>query len=308
MADEVLTPEKAKEIKKGYNFILSLAANDPSGSLNQFWKSLKKVIKDSKGDRTIIDAYVSRELPKQEYFMSMYGTQVETAIQGARPEIAADVERAVDLKRQTINSLAERFGIQFPEEKSVDDFAKLAWSNGWGNDEILLNMRPFLTDTLESGADVTGTAGDFRDDLMMWARRNGIALDNSAAAKYVANMTLGSQTLDSVKQDIRDTYLTGAYPAWSDRIKAGFDPSEIAAPYRAKMATLLEMDANDIDLNDTLLQRGMQGVGADGKPSVTPLYAFEKEVRQDPRWQYTDNAYETYTKVGTDLLKMFGFR
>ena len=308
MAEERLTPEKASEIKKGYNFILSLAANDPSGSMNQFWKSLKKVIRDSKGDRTIIDAYVDRELPKQEYFMSMYGTQVETAIQGAQPELAADVERAVDLKRQAINSLAERFGIQFPEDKNVDDFAKLAWSNGWGNDEILLNMRPFLTDTLESGADVTGSAGSFRDELMIWARRNGIALDNSSAAKYVANMTLGSQSLDNVKQDIRDTYLTGAYPAWSDRIKAGFDPSEIAAPYRLRMANLLEVDEKDIDLNDALLQKAMQGVGADGKPSVTPLYAFDREIRKDDRWQYTENAMDTYAKVGTNLLQMFGLR
>jgi hypothetical protein len=86
------------------------------------------------------------------------------------------------------------------------------------------------------------------------------------------------------------------------------DPADIAAPYKQRMARLLEVDENEIDLNDQLLQRGMQGVGADGKPSVVPLYSFEKQVREDPRWQYTDNAYETYTRVGTDLLRMFGFR
>ena len=308
MADKPLTTAEANKIRDDYNFILGLAAKDTTGSIMTFWKNLRKVIKDSKGDQNIISAYVDRELPKQEYFMSMYGAQAQAAIDEARPGFDADVERAVDIKRQTINSLAERFGIQFPEEKSVDDFAKLAWSNGWGNDEILLNMRPFLTDTLESGADVTGTAGDFRDDLMMWARRNGIALDNSAAAKYVANMTLGSQTLDNVKQDIRETYLTGAYPAWSDRIKAGFDPSEIAAPYKQRMARMLEVGEDEIDLNDQLLQKAMQGVGADGKPSVTPLYAFDRQIREDPRWPQTDNAYETYTRVGTDLLRMLGFR
>jgi hypothetical protein len=308
VADKPLTTAEANKIRDDYNFILGLAAKDTTGSIMTFWKNLRKVIKDSKGDQNIISAYVDRELPKQEYFMSMYGAQAQAAIDEARPGFDADVERAVDIKRQTINSLAERFGIQFPEEKSVDDFAKLAWSNGWGNDEILLNMRPFLTDTLESGADVTGTAGDFRDDLMMWARRNGIALDNSAAAKYVANMTLGSQTLDNVKQDIRETYLTGAYPAWSDRIKAGFDPSEIAAPYKQRMARMLEVGEDEIDLNDQLLQKAMQGVGADGKPSVTPLYAFDRQIREDPRWPQTDNAYETYTRVGTDLLRMLGFR
>jgi hypothetical protein len=58
--------------------------------------------------RTIIDAYVELELPKQEYFMSMYGAQAETAIDEARPEFGADVERAVDIKRQNINAIAER--------------------------------------------------------------------------------------------------------------------------------------------------------------------------------------------------------
>jgi hypothetical protein len=39
-----------------------------------------------------------------------------------------------------------------------------------------------------------------------------------------------------------------------------------------------------------------------------PLYEFEKMVRDDPRWQKTDNAYQLYTRAGTNLLQMFGFR
>jgi len=308
VADKPLTTAEANKIRDDYNFILNLAAKDTTGSIMTFWKNLRKVIKDSKGDQNIITAYVDRELPKQEYFMSMYGVQAQAAIDEARPEFGADVDRAVDIKRQNINAIAEKYGIQFPEDKSVDDFAREAYRNGWDNSEILLNMRPYLAGTLESGANVTGTAGGYRDELMQWAQRNGISLDSSAANKYVSNMTLGSQSLDNVKQDIRETYLTGAYPAWSDKIKSGFDPEQIAAPYRSKMAALLEVDEKDISLNDQLLQRGMQGVGADGKPSVVPLYSFEKQVREDPRWQQTDNAYETYTRVGTDLLRMFGFR
>jgi hypothetical protein len=71
---------------------------------------------------------------------------------------------------------------------------------------------------------------------------------------------------------------------------------------------LLEIEPDDISFDDPLLQRGLQGVGPDGKPSVVPLYDFQRQVREDPRWQYTDNAYATYTDVGTKLLQMFGFR
>jgi hypothetical protein len=38
------------------------------------------------------------------------------------------------------------------------------------------------------------------------------------------------------------------------------------------------------------------------------LTDLKRVIRKDPRWQYTDNAYQTYGNVATDLLSMFGFR
>ena len=144
--------------------------------------------------------------------------------------------------------------------------------------------------------------------MTQWASRNGLAIDKSMLAKYVGNMTLGQQTLDDVKQELRTTYLMGAYPAWADRIEKGFDPEAISRPYRSAAAKLLEVEEDEISLDDPLLKRGLQGTGPDGKPRVVPLYEFESEIRKDPRWDKTNNAYETYTKVGTDLLRMFGLR
>jgi len=154
----------------------------------------------------------------------------------------------------------------------------------------------------------TGAAGNKQDQLNRWARSNGLSLSPDVVQKYVRRIAAGDMTEDDVKNDLRRTYLLGAYPAWADRIEQGFDPSEIAAPYKSKMAALLEIDEEQIDLNDSLLQRAMQGVGADGKPKVTPLYEFDREIRNDQRWQYTNNAKETYSGMADQLLKMFGFR
>ena len=304
---ETLTPEEVRKIRNDYNFILNIAAKDKTGSVSRFWSDLRKVIRDSAGDTTVITAYVNREFPKVEYFKNLYGAQAEAEIQGARPELAADVNRAVDVKRQAVSAAIEKYGIEMPEGQ-LDILAREAWRNNWGTAEIDLNLRPFLADTLATGADVKGTAGDFQNDLSQWASRNGLAIDKSMLAKYVGNMTLGKQTLDDVKQELRNTYLAGAYPAWADRIQQGFDPEAISKPYRSAAAKLLEVNEDEISLDDPLLKRGLQGTGPDGKPRVVPLYEFESEIRKDPRWDKTDNAYETYTKVGTDLLRMFGFR
>ncbi len=304
---EPLTPDEVKKIRNDYNFILNLASKDQTGSVRKFWNDLRKVIRNSDGDTTIITAYVNREFPKVEYFKNLYGAQAEAEIQGARPELAADVNRAVDVKRQAVNAAIEKYGIELPEGQ-LDILAREAWRNNWGVTEIDLNLRPFLADTLETGEDLRGTAGDFQNDLSQWASRNGLSIDRSMLAKYVGNMTLGQQTLDDVKQELRTTYLMGAYPAWADRIEKGFDPEAISRPYRSAAAKLLEVNEDEISLDDPLLKRGLQGTGADGKPRVVPLYEFESEIRKDPRWDKTNNAYETYTKVGTDLLRMFGLR
>lgn len=102
--------------------------------------------------------------------------------------------------------------------------------------------------------------------------------------------------------------MAGAYPAWSDRINAGQDIADIAAPYKSRMAKLLEIDESQIDFNDVMLSSGLQGVGADGKPGVVPLYEFDRMIRKDPRWDRTENALQTYTNAGSGILQMFGLR
>ena len=302
---EELTAQEAKEIRQDYNFILTLAKNDDTGSIREFWKDLRKVIRDSNGDRTIIQAFVNRELPNVEYFRGLYGAQVEADIQAAQPDLEADVERAVDLKRQAINRLSQQYGIQLPEGQ-LDILSREAWRNNWQETELLTNLRPFLLATIEEEGDITGIAGDFEVDLMSWASRNGLELSRSSAAKYITSMTMGEQTLDDVKDDLRRTYLAGMYPAWADRIEQGFDPEQIFEPYRDTARKLLEVD--DISFDDPVLKSALQRTDASGKPVQMPLYEFEQQIRKDPRWDKTDNAYEVYANIGTNLLRTFGFR
>ena len=161
--------------------------------------------------------------------------------------------------------------------------------------------------TVKGGA-LAGQAGELQTGLKNWARRNGISLTDNTINDYIRRIQAGDTTEQDVLMDLRRTYLAGAYPAWSDRIESGQDIYDISAPYRQRIATLLELDESQIDLSDQLLQRGLQGVGADGKPRVMPLYEFEQEIRKDPRWEFTDNAYDVYSRVGENLLRTFGFR
>jgi hypothetical protein len=219
--------------------------------------------------------------------------------------------RFPDLYRDEINSRVESLRDQaasFGASMTEDQLRELAVRGRRFNmsESELANA---LTDyvAFDSG-NIKGSARVAQNNIKSWAMRNGLQLSDNMVNEYTKNILAGNTTEADVLQDLRNTYLVGAFPAWSDRIQAGMDPADIAAPYKQRMARLLEVGEDEIDLNDALLQRGMQGVGADGKPSVTPLYAFDREIRNDDRWQYTQNAMDTYAKAGTKILQMFGLR
>jgi hypothetical protein len=161
---------------------------------------------------------------------------------------------------------------------------------------------------LAEEATIYGEASKTMNDLRSWAQSNGVTLTDNSIRQYTQQVIKGDRTADDIKADLRRTYVAGSYPAWSDRINAGEDIADIAEPYRRTMANLLEVQDQDITLTDNTLRSALQGVGADGKPSVVPIYEFEKQVRKDPRWQYTNNAQADYSRAAYDVLNMFGLR
>lgn len=210
----------------------------------------------------------------------------------------------LDAELEVLRDQAVTFGVDITDDE-LRDLAKQKRRFGMNESQLNNTLANLAT---AKGGTFKGATGQVQSNIKQWASRNGLSLSDNLVNDYVRRIQAGDTTEFDVLQDLRRTYMAGAYPAWSDRIDAGYDIADIAAPYKQKMADLLEVDPNSIDFNDTLLQRGLQGIDSQGKPSVVPLYEFEKQIREDPRWQYTDNAYSTYTDVGTKLLSMFGFR
>ena len=216
-----------------------------------------------------------------------------------------------DLYKDTIKFDVEILRDQAAQYGSVltdDELAELAKQKrrfSWNASQVQNALADFAT---AKGGNFRGAAGTTQNNLRDWARRNGVALTDNTINNYVQRVTAGDMSEADVLQDLRRTYISGAYPGWSDRIEAGQDIADIAEPYRQTMARILELPEDQIDLNDSLLRRGLQSVGPDGKPRVMPLYEFEQEIRKDPRWEFTENAYDVYSRVGTNLLRTFGFR
>jgi hypothetical protein len=299
--DKKMTP---KEYMANLGFVMELINSDPS--LQVFIGKVRQYMRDN-NNRTPTKAELDELKQGIDWFERFTADQEFARMQQADPRRRADWERSLKLKRDKVKAIGIAAGVQLTDEQ-IDTIALDARLDQLSDQEIRDRIRPFRDAVIAGGGELVGQAEDFERELLQWSRRNGLKLTGDIVSKYVNNMADGVQSFESVQDDLRRMYLMGQYPAWSDRIQNGFDPADIAGPYRERIAAALEVDEDSIDLNDTLLQRGMQGVGADGKPRVIPMYDFDRMIREDPRWEFTDNAYATYTRVGTDLLKMFGFR
>lgn len=160
-----------------------------------------------------------------------------------------------------------------------------------------------------TAAELAQQAAQFDTDISQFAYRNGIRVSDSWKQNTFKSIMSGQTSADEVKQTMRNKTIASAYPSLAEQIKAGQDVMDLADPYIQTKAQLLETDANTIDLWDPQVRAALQSRDAtSGKASTMPLYDFEKQVRLDPRWQYTNNAKQTVSGMALNVLQSFGFQ
>jgi hypothetical protein len=144
-------------------------------------------------------------------------------------------------------------------------------------------------------------------DVKNFAARNGIMLSDQAAGEYATQIVAGKLDQDTVYNTLRDS-AASAFPQLADKIKAGIDVRTLADPYIQSMSNILEVPYTSVDLFDPKVRGALSYTLPDGKLGTKSIYDFEKELRQDPRWQYTKNAKRTVAESTLRVLQDFGFQ
>jgi hypothetical protein len=184
------------------------------------------------------------------------------------------------------------------DDATLTKLAEIARYENFTPEEIETSLRS--ESRIDISQDLTGTAGTFQAELETWSAKNGLQIPSDVLSRLVQTGAFGDQGIEDMKQQLRNTYLKGTFPGWEKEIAAGADPYDLAAPYRAQLASTLELNTEDISFDDDLLSQAMQT-----KMTITDL---KREARKDPRWDQTENALKTYADAGTNLLTMFGLR
>lgn len=138
------------------------------------------------------------------------------------------------------------------------------------------------------------------------AGKYGINVPDQHLLDLSDSVSKGKVQMADAEAYLRQTAAT-AFPAYSDQIlNKGLTVQDLAAPYIGSMAKLLELDPNSISLNDNTIRGALSAKDAKGQPTTTPIYDFEKQVRNDPRWLNTTNAKQSISSLGLQFAQDMG--
>jgi hypothetical protein len=137
--------------------------------------------------------------------------------------------------------------------------------------------------------------------ILSTAKANGITLAPDQINSFTKQVIDGTG-IDIIQNQIRSIAANGMPDNVKKLLGQGIDLETIYAPYKNLMASVLELNPESIDLKDPTLRLAF------GPDKETTIYDFEKALRKDYRWQYTDNAKRDVSNVALRVLQDFGFQ
>lgn len=181
-----------------------------------------------------------------------------------------------------------------------------------------LNAQQFVEDLIRGGSEYKGIVTKAatkkasaeesnlayaKNLLQQTAIANGLDLTKNfgSSADEWAKRIADGEDPTMFKKAIRDVAKTGMPDNVAKLLDQGVDLETIYAPYKNLMQSVLEIPANQVNLNDPTLR---SAIGAE-KPMT--IYEFQNSLRKDPRWQFTANAHDTVSTAVQNVLKDFGF-
>jgi len=278
------------EIEREYGFAYKFFKSD-----DELWELLQHAIKGGwEADR------FAAKLKATKWFQTHSDIwRQNTALKYSDPTTYA--ERLENTTTQ-VQNLAGQFGVGLSAAE-VKRYSERAFLLGWSPEQILDNIAVELTPgkTGHYGGDLSA----IEEQLRKTSLANGVQLNDKDVNRWMQQIIKGDASSNQFEQYIRDVSAK-TFEAYGDQIKAGMDASDLAAPYMQSMSQILEINPSSLNLFDRTIRKALSYRNDKGEPQPMSITDFEDSLRQDKRWQYTDNARDTMRGYATNLAKMWG--
>jgi hypothetical protein len=205
--------------------------------------------------------------------------------------------------RQSIADRALALGVSL-DDTAIDDITNNALSMGIGASSSLVDKLIRAKFTYSPGMAVGGAAGSALSQLKATAAANGLDFDKQfgTQAQVWLGKILQGEDANTFKNIIRQTAKLGLPEKVGALLDLGVDLETIYSPYKNVMASVLEVNPQTIGLDDKTLRSAI------GPDKEMTLYDWERSLRKDARWQYTNNARQEVSGIGLNVLQQLGFQ
>lgn len=185
----------------------------------------------------------------------------------------------------------------------VDTFLSKGWDSSNPNSENLIGS--YLAKNAPVHFTGGGLVGSSIEKIKAQGYLYGVNLDDKQLYEISSNLIDPNSGKDFqfYLNDIKNqAYNNINYRAFADIMqKNNSTLYDVTKSYREEMAKYLEVDPSAITWNDLMGKAVDSGTG-----NARTLSDFVGKVKQDPLWQKTANARQTYMGIANDLMTMFG--
>ncbi|MDP9820483.1 hypothetical protein [Nocardioides massiliensis] len=284
-----------EEMAQNYGFALGFLQSDPE---------LMKLFRQATRNNWAPDRFVAK-LRSTDWFKKNSANVRNAIIQKTSDPATykANVNQMFATVRDTWQSM---FGSAGMNRKQMMAWSETAVTMGWTQAQLMDNMSKGVNfKQLLTKKNLGGTAAESERQIAQLAEAYGLKLGPQWRAAQVKRLVAGNDTLEGVTNRVREL-AKQQYQAFSTQIDAGMTIQELVDPYRQMLAERLELSPSAVGLDDKLLRSVLSARDDKGRPTTISLGDFEDAIRNDNRWQYTDNAREEMASLTAGLLRDMG--
>jgi hypothetical protein len=287
-------PLSSNELAESYGFVDTLMDSNPELK-KLFSKAVKGQWTADKFQAELRDTkwWKTHSESERKYLTNRYGDP-------------ATAKQDLNQSYVHVRQLAAQMGmVETPANmKKLNLWAYNMTAKGWDDAQLRNEIGKYVF----FGDKIQGEGKDVQDKLHSYAYNMGVTMSGQWYADNTRKVLRGLATEGDYEDEIRKQ-AKAMYSGWSKQIDAGQTVADLASPYLSSMSQILELPSGSVSLQDSTIKKALQYKDkTTGKNVAKPLWQFENDLRNDPRWKKTKNAQDSLMQVAHQVLADFGLK
>lgn len=283
------------EALKQYGYVGSLAESVPA---------LKKIFLDAAARNANVQEFTRAVQDSAWWKESEDRVKQNQILKATKPgEFARQQSDAITKVKQIAMKLGVNPGAH------TNQYAASIMRFGWDDatlEQHLASLINAKAPQVRNGSSLGGDLGSIQQQVRQTYANYGIAYTPTGVINRTRQILMGQIDMTHVQAEAINQ-AKSKYAAFAPEIDQGRTVQDIASPYISAMAQTLELPDGSFNLNDPHIQRALTARDAKGQPTAVPLWQFSDQLRQDPRYDKTNQAVNNAYSMLSEVGKGWGF-